>query len=95
MLLERLLGRWDPVRDRFEKMENLMKLMEAGLGLGGGPVRGVNWTARCKEIAVELVRVLGGRPSEDIMSATVTALYQVKPHIIRLVDDADPLTGIQ
>ena len=93
VLLDKLLGRWDPVRKIYPKMTYLMDLMESGIGMGGGPIRGVNFTTRCRAIRKDMVGVLGGKPSEDVMFATVLALYRVKKHVALLIDQSDPLTG--
>ena len=74
-------------------MEYISLLLEAGISLGGGPIRGINFTARCKQIATELVPVLGGKPSEDITQATILSLYKIKPHLVRVIAEEDPMTG--
>ena len=94
VLLDKLVGQWNPVSKSYTKMKHLMDLMEASIGLGGGPVRGINFTSRCREIALQLREHLAGKPSEDIMFATVLALYRVKSHVEKLLRLDDPLTGI-
>lgn len=93
MLLDNLLGSWDPVKKKYEKLAYIMDVMEAGVGLGGGPVKGVNFTARCRDICAQVTELLEGRPSENVMFATVLALYRVKPQVIKIIEEADPHTG--
>ena len=59
-LLDKLSGKWDPVTKARDKMKHLMNLMEASMGLGGGPVREINFTSRCRQVFRELMSSLGG-----------------------------------
>ena len=93
-LLNNLLGDWDPVALTYTKLKHVINLMEAGIGLGGGPVHGINFTQRCRQISKELETCLGGKPSEDIMFASVLALYRIKKHVVKIINDADPQTGV-
>ena len=92
-LFEHLLGTWDPVLKKYPNQIHIMNLMEAAIGLGGGPVHGVNFTARCRSMAMELKSSLGGKPSEDIMFATVLALYRIKSYVDKQIQESDPMTG--
>ena len=93
-LFDHLLGTWDPVLKKYPNQIHIMNLMEAAIGLGGGPVHGVNFTARCRSMAMEMKSNLGGKPSEDIMFATVLALYRIKSHVDKQIREADPMTGV-
>ena len=92
-LFDKLLGRWDPNSLKFEKYDDIMSLMEASIGLGGGPVRGVNFTSRVKDISTELITVLGGKPSFPIVTTTCLTIYRIKTYVEKMIRFDDPLTG--
>merc|ERR1719331_259576 len=50
-LLAKLLGSWDPMTKTYAKMSDIMALMQTAIDLGGGPVHGINWTSRVREIS--------------------------------------------
>jgi len=75
-------------------MELMCWVMEAAMKFGGGPVRGVNFTARIHEIRHELIFKLHGKPSEEITTSVVLALYRIIDRVKSIIDIEDPQTGM-
>ena len=93
VLFHTLIGVWDPLAKKYANMANVMTFMEAGISLGGGPVRKINFTQRVKQIAFRLSKLLGARPSDDITNATCLAIYELQPFVKQVIQNAVPQTG--
>ena len=94
VLLSKLLGPWDPVKSTYEKYDYMMAFIDGGINARvGPPVYGVNLVECTREIQTAMTGILGGRPSEEVTSAIVVALFRVKSHVQKLLQEKDPITG--
>ena len=71
-----------------------MAFMDAGINAAvGPPVYGVNLVECTREIQTTMTGILGGRPSEEVTSTVVVALFRVKSHVQNLLLQKDPVSG--
>ena len=93
-LLAKLLGSWDPITKTYAKMSDMMTLMQTAINLGGGPVHGINWTSRVREISKNLAPHLGGKPSVEAVFVACECLYDVQQYIRTIMQEDPGLGGL-